>query len=303
MSIDIKSITTETRNQNTIHIDEANTIDILKMINHEDYIIPKAIENCLPSIATLVDKVYHCISNGGRLIYVGCGTSGRIGILDAVECPPTFGVSYDLVKGIIAGGESAFIKAKEGAEDNEDSAKEDLINNNLTSKDFVLSLAASGRTPYCLGAVTYAKSIGCLTGCITTSKQSPLESLVDYPIVCLTGPEVISGSTRMKSGTAQKMICNMITTSVFIKLGKVYENYMIDVLPTNQKLISRSYHILEQILQIEENEAVQLLSKYHTIKKAVFSYMTGITNELIIDKYLEESNGNLKIALKKGMIK
>lgn len=299
MSVDLKKISTESRNPNTLDIDVIPTIDILKKINNEDKTVAYAVEKALPSIAEVVDKVYNAFLNGGRLIYMGAGTSGRIGILDAVECPPTYGVDYNMVMCLMAGGEKAFIKAVEGAEDSFSQGKQDLINANLTKNDVVIGIAASGRTPYVIGGVHYANEIGAVTACITTSDNSILASIVKYPIVAVTGPEPITGSTRMKSGTAQKMICNMISTASMVKMGKVYENLMIDVKATNEKLVSRSLSIICTILECDIDEAKELLSKYQTVKKVIFASFTGEENLYVIDEYLSSEHGNIRKAINK----
>lgn len=299
MSVDLKKISTESRNPNTFDIDVVSTIDILKKINNEDKTVAYAVEKALPSIAEVVDKVYNAFLNGGRLIYMGAGTSGRIGILDAVECPPTYGVDYNMVMCLMAGGEKAFIKAVEGAEDSFSQGKADLINANLTSKDVVIGIAASGRTPYVIGGVHYANEIGAVTVCITTSANSIIASIVKHPIVAVTGPEPITGSTRMKSGTAQKMICNMISTASMVKMGKVYENLMIDVKATNEKLVSRSLSIICTILECDIEEAKELLKKYQTVKKVIFASFTSEEDLNVIDEYLNSEHGNIRKAINK----
>ena len=276
MSVDLKKISTETRNQNTLDIDVVPTIEILQKINNEDKTIAYAVEKALPQIAEVVEKVYEAFINGGRLIYMGAGTSGRIGILDAVECPPTYGVDYNMVQCLMAGGEKAFIKAVEGAEDSLTQGKEDLININLSCKDVVIGIAASGRTPYVIGGLNYAK----------------------LPIVAVTGPEPITGSTRMKSGTAQKMICNMISTASMVKMGKVYENLMIDVKATNEKLVSRSLSIICTILECDTTCAKELLQKYGSVKKVIFASLTGEENTVVIDEFLNKEYGNIRKAIK-----
>ena len=297
MAVDLKKISTESRNQNTLDIDIVPTIDILKKINNEDKTIAYAVEKALPSISEVVDKVYDAFIKGGRLIYMGAGTSGRIGILDAVECPPTYGVDYNMVQCLMAGGEKAFIKAVEGAEDSVTQGKADLERINLTKNDVVIGIAASGRTPYVIGGLNYANEIGAITSCITTSANSIIESIVKYPIVAVTGPEPITGSTRMKSGTAQKMICNMISTSSMVKMGKVYENLMIDVKATNEKLVSRSLNIICTILDCSIDEAKALLDKYHSVKKVIFASFTNETDNNVIDECLNKEHGNIRKAI------
>ena len=299
MSVDLKKISTETRNPNTLDIDRVPTLEILKKINNEDKLVAYAVEKALPAISNVVDKVYEAFLKGGRLIYMGAGTSGRIGILDAVECPPTYGVDYNMVMCLMAGGEKAFIKAVEGAEDSMEQGKLDLINANLNSDDVVIGIAASGRTPYVIGGLHYANEIGAITACITTSANSVIESIVKYPIVAVTGAEPITGSTRMKSGTAQKMICNMISTASMVKMGKVYENLMIDVKATNEKLVSRSLSIITTILECSTDEARLLLEKYQTVKKVIFASLTCEEDLNVIDEYLNSEHGNIRKAINK----
>ncbi|HPT89367.1 MAG TPA: N-acetylmuramic acid 6-phosphate etherase, partial [Bacilli bacterium] len=276
MQVNLRKIGTEQRNSNTRHIDSLSTLEILQVINNEDKTVAYAVEKALPQISSLVDVIVEKFYEDGRLIYMGAGTSGRIGILDAVECRPTYGVPDDMVMCLMAGGESAFVKAVEGAEDSKEMAVSDLKKINLTSKDVVIGITASGRTPYAVGGVEYAKSIGCITGCITTSPNSEIAKIVDYPIEAITGAEPITGSTRMKSGTAQKMICNLISTTSMIKMGKVYENLMIDVQPTNQKLVSRAQNIIIEVTGISNEEAQKYIDKFGGVKKALFAILSGI---------------------------
>jgi len=295
-NVDVKKISTESRNQNTLNIDTLPTIEILRKINDEDKTVAFAVEKALDKIAIVVDVVEEALENGGRLIYIGAGTSGRLGVLDAVECPPTYGVDQGLVVGVMAGGIEATTFAKEGAEDSKDLAVADLEALKLTKKDVVIAIAASGRTPYAIGGIEYAKKIGAKTSCITTSSLSILASIVDYPIEVITGAEVITGSTRMKSGTAQKLVCNMISTSVFIKMGKVYQNMMIDLKATNEKLVARSINIILELTSYEKEEAIEKLKEYQTVKKVLINYFTGKTS-LEIDDALEKVNGNIRKAI------
>ena len=218
---EFKKITTEGNNTSTKDIDLLETKEMLLKINDEDLGVATAVREAIDQITVVVDKIVESFMNDGRLIYMGAGTSGRIGILDSVECPPTYGVPSDMVMCLMAGGENAFVKAVEGAEDSKTLAVEDLKRIELKDNDIVIGIAASGRTPYVIGGIEYAKEVGAKTACITTSKGSILANLVDYPIEAVTGQEVISGSTRMKSGTAQKLICNMLSTGSMIKMGKV----------------------------------------------------------------------------------
>lgn len=298
MSIDIKKISTESRLENSYNIDQMETIDILKTINNEDKTVPVSVEQAIQQIVPLVDKIVSAIENGGRLIYMGAGTSGRIGLLDAVECPPTYGVSDETIMCLLAGGKNAFSKAVEGAEDSKELAVQDLKEANLTENDVVVGIAASGRTPYVIGGIEYAKSVGCITGCIVNAKASVLASIVDYPVEAVTGSEVISGSTRMKSGTAQKLVCNMISTSVMVKLGHVYHNLMIDVQATNEKLVARQLGIIQEAIGCSKEEASLMLKKYKTVKKAIFAYITNIDEEEKVEEILKGYKYNLPKALR-----
>lgn len=297
MEVNLKKITTETRNPNTMDIDRVSTMEILKKINNEDKTIPFVIEQAIPQITDLVDALVLTFQLGGRLIYMGAGTSGRLGVLDASECPPTYGVDKNMVIGLIAGGVDALITAVEGAEDSEELAKIDLDSIHINSNDFVVGIAASGRTPYVLSGMHYAKQMGCKTGCITTASKSKLANIVDYPIEAITGPEPITGSTRMKSGTAQKLICNMITTTSMIQLGKVYENLMVDLQPTNQKLVARMLSMIKEITGYEESDAKKALNRYQTVKGVILSYLTNIENEEEIRQLLSKNNGNIRKAI------
>lgn len=298
MKINLKKIGTEQRNPNTMDIDVVSTEEILEKINNEDKTVAYAVEKEIPNITKLVDKVVESFYKDGRLIYIGAGTSGRIGILDAVECRPTFGVSDEMVQTLMAGGERAFISAVEGAEDSRELAIEDLKRIKLTKDDVVIGIAASGRTPYVLGGIEYAKEVGAVTGCITTSANSPLEAAVDYPIAAITGSEALTGSTRMKSGTAQKMICNMISTASMIKMGKVYSNLMIDVQPTNEKLVSRARSIVMQITDVTEEVAGEKIAKFGGVKPALLAILGNIDDVEEVKNLLDKTKGHLRNALK-----
>ena len=252
---------TESDNKNTSDIDRVSTLEAVKLINNEDKTVAVAVEKVLPEIASVIDKIVERLKNGGRLFYVGTGTSGRLGVLDASEIPPTFGVSYDLIQGIIAGGYDALYKATEASEDNREQGAEDLKNRGVTEKDAVIGLAASGRTPYTIGAVSFAKSIGCFTACITCVPDSEITRAVEIPIVAVVGAEAITGSTRMKAGTAQKMILNMISTVTMIRLGYVKGNRMTNVKSSNEKLKERSLRILMAETDLDETAAKDLMEK------------------------------------------
>lgn len=297
MSVDLSKIKTEQRNENSKNIDLLSTKEMLKIINKEDQKVAFAVEGALDQIEKLVDNVVEVFNNDGRLIYMGAGTSGRVGIVDAVECRPTFGVPHEMVQCLMAGGQNAFVQAVEGAEDNKEMAVEDLKNINLSEKDIVIGIAASGRTPYVIGGIEYAISVGSKTGCIVTSPNSPLASIVNFPVEAITGEEVITGSTRLKSGTAQKMICNMISTASMIKIGHVYQNLMIDVLPTNEKLVSRAINIIVELTGMNKEEAKEYYEKYGNVKNALFASMSGIDEVDKVLSIMKENKHNLRKAL------
>lgn len=297
MKQDIKSLETEQHNHQSTNIDKMNTLDILKTINNEDKQIPSAIHKNLNNIEKVVDESYKSLKDGGRLIYIGAGTSGRLGVLDASECPPTYGVTPDLVQGIMAGGNEAIFRAQEGVEDRPEEGAKDLKEINLTEKDMVIGITASGRTPYVLGALNYANSIQAGTSSISCASYSEVSDVAQFPIEIITGPEVVTGSTRMKAGTAQKLVLNMISTAVMIKLGKVYQNYMVDLKASNYKLKIRSINILKEILTINDSQALELLEQANGHVK--LALLLGMT-DLKIDKakeQLKQSNGHLRKAL------
>jgi len=299
--VDIKSITTEQRNKLTKNLDVSSTKEILTMFNNEDKKVPLAVEKEIDKIANLVDEISKRLADGGRLFYIGAGTSGRMGVLDASECVPTFGVAEDMVIGVIAGGDKALRIAVEGAEDDEKAGVEDLKSYNFSAQDIVVGLTASGRTPYVIAAMKYAKSIGAKTGGITTSENAPLSKVVDFPIEAVTGAEPLTGSTRMKSGTAQKLILNMISTATMVKLGKVYENLMIDIQMSNDKLVSRAVGIVVDVTGVGEEVAKLYIDKFKSVKHAIFAIISKIDDSEEIDKVLNKFNGNIREALKFSM--
>jgi N-acetylmuramic acid 6-phosphate etherase len=252
---------TEQENPNTANIDEVSTLDALRLINDEDKLVAAAVEKVLPDVAKAVDEIVERLKNDGRLFYVGTGTSGRLGVLDASEIPPTYGVSYELVQGIIAGGYEALYKATEASEDNKEQGIADLKARGVTEKDAVIGIAASGRTPYTIGAVEYARSIGAFTACIVCNPESAITKAVDIPIVPVVGPEAITGSTRMKAGTAQKLVLNMISTAAMIRLGYVKGNRMTNMKPANEKLKERSVRILMAETGLDEPTAERLMDE------------------------------------------
>ncbi len=247
MNENFSALTTEQVNPATAHIDSCTTLEMVRLINDEDKKVATAVEKVLPEIAQAVDKIAESFSRGGRLFYIGAGTSGRLGVLDASECPPTFGVNPDMVQGLIAGGDSALIKAVEGAEDNRQLAEENLRERNFTAADVLVGITASGRTPYVLGGVEFAKTLGAVTVGVSCVENSALAQAVDIAITPVTGAEALTGSTRMKAGTATKMVLNMLTTAAMIKIGKVRGNLMVCVQATNDKLRDRLKRINELI--------------------------------------------------------
>ena len=263
-------LNTETRNKNTYNIDKMSTYEMLKVINDENEVVTKAVDDALPQIADACDAIDFALKAGGRVFYIGSGTSGRLGVCDAAECPPTFGVPYDLFNGIIAGGEKCMFKAAENAEDDPEAGIKDLEDRNFSSKDILIGISASGSATYVISAVKYAKSIGAKTVAVTNNPNTELGSAADIDICADTGPEVITGSTRMKAGTAQKIILNMISTASMVKYGCVYENLMINLRPTNKKLRRRMIGIVCDILDCTDTQAEELLEQNEwSIRRAV----------------------------------
>lgn len=259
MSINLQKLVTESRNPASEAIDTLSTIDMLKVINAEDKKVPDAVANTLPEIAQAVDVIANALQQGGRLIYVGAGTSGRLGILDASECPPTFGSDPRQVVGLIAGGHRAILAAVENAEDNQQQAEQDLAELEFSAQDVLVGIAASGRTPYVLGAMAYANQLGATTVSVACNPDCQMEQLANIAICAVVGPEVVTGSSRMKAGTAQKLILNMLTTGAMIRIGKVYGNLMVDVEATNAKLVERQKNIVMAATECERDIAEQAL--------------------------------------------
>lgn len=295
--IQLNKLPTEQRNPNTADIDRLSTLEMVRRINDEDKKVAFAVERELESVAQAVDAIYESLSSGGRLIYCGCGTSGRLGVLDAAECPPTYSTDPEMVQGIIAGGERAMFKAAEGAEDNADAGREDMQKLGLNSRDIVVGIAASGRTPYVLGAMAYAHEIGAKTVALTCNKASDMNAAADISIGVETGPEVITGSTRMKSGTAEKMVLNMLSTGAMIKLGKVYGNLMVDVMPTNEKLVRRSISIVSTAAGVDEEVAKSTLESCgFSVKTAIVMLVRGLSADEA-RRRLDENDGVIARAL------
>jgi len=295
---ELKRITTEQRNPRSMDIDSRSTIEILKIINEEDKTVPLAVEKELNYIAEAVDVIVDAIRKGGRLLYFGAGTSGRLGVVDASECPPTFGTPFGLIEGYIAGGKEAMFRAQEGAEDYEENGARDVIAANVNDKDVVCGIAASRRTPYVVGAVKKAKELGAKTLFITTNPRENFNiKEVDIAICPYVGPEVIMGSTRMKSGTAQKLVLNMLTTAAMIRLGKVYENMMIDLQMTNKKLVERSKKIVMTITGLSYEEAEDYLKKADGhVKTALVMILANVSKEEA-KRRLEKADGFVRRAI------
>lgn len=292
------NMTTETRNQKSLNLDLMNTKEILTLINSEDKTVPEAIEKVIPEIEKAVIEVIKTFQNNGRLIYLGAGTSGRLGVLDAVECPPTFGVDSNQVIGLIAGGEKAFVQAQEGAEDSEELAIQELTDINLNCNDIVCAIAASGRTPHAIGGLKFAKTLGCKTIAIACNKNSKIGSIADIKIEVEVGPEVLTGSTRMKAGTAQKLILNMISTASMIGIGKVYENLMVDLKITNYKLLERAKKNIIEITGCSYEIASDILEKANrNVKTAIVMILLDCDKDSALKK-LSDSNGFIRNTLK-----
>ena len=276
-TIKLENLTTESRNSSSLNIDKVSTLDMVKIINNEDKKVALAVEKELVKIAEAIDGIVSGMQKGGRLIYIGAGTSGRLGILDASECPPTYGVSEELVQGIIAGGTEAIFRAKEGAEDSKELAIEDLKSKNITENDTIVGLAASGRTPYVIGGLEYANKIGALTVSITCNANSEVAKVSKVSIAPVVGAEVVTGSTRMKAGTAQKLVLNMLSTGTMIKLGKLYVNLMLDVRATNKKLVERAKKIVCEATGVDREVAEKVLKETnYDVKLSILMILTGL---------------------------
>jgi N-acetylmuramic acid 6-phosphate etherase len=290
----LEKLTTELRNPKSMELDNKSIKEVLLLMNEEDATVPLAVKKEIDNIESVVKEVVKAFKNGGRLIYVGAGTSGRLGILDASECPPTFGVEPTLVQGLIAGGEKAILKAIEGAEDDEESGQLDLKAISINEKDVVVGIAASGRTPYVIGALKYANEVGATTASISNNKHSVIGKIAQIAIEVETGPEVLTGSTRLKAGTAQKLVLNMISTASMIGIGKVYENLMVDVQPTNKKLVERSKRIIMEATGVDYDTAqTYFLRANQEVKPAIVMILLNCSHEEALDK-LEKSNGFIR---------
>lgn len=268
-------IKTTEQDSNYDHLENMSITDLLTNMNTEDKSVPIAVEKAIPQITNAIEQIVPKLQSGGRLFYIGAGTSGRLGILDASECPPTFGVPHDVVIGLIAGGDTAIRKAVEFAEDSTKQGWNDLKAYDITTNDIVIGIAASGTTPYVIGALEKCNKEKIITGCITCNKNSPLSKVSDYPIEVIVGPEFVTGSSRMKAGTAQKLVLNMISTSVMIKLNKVKGNKMVDMQLSNNKLVERGTKMIMKALEISEDSARALLLEYKSVREVIQNYTNG----------------------------
>jgi len=276
----LSHLVSEGRNPETMDIDLLPSFDIVQRLNQQDKLVPIAVEKVLPEIAQAVDKITEAFKIGGRLFYIGAGTSGRLGILDASECPPTFGTDPDMVVGIIAGGKEAMFRAKEGAEDDPALSEQDLKEHALTQHDVVVGIAASGRTPYVIGGLKYANELGATSVALSCNPDSPIAHIADIAISPVVGPEALTGSTRLKSGSAQKLVLNMLTTASMIRLGKSYQNLMVDVKATNEKLVARTARIVMQATDCTNQEAqIALKETDYDAKLAILMILTGLDKE------------------------
>jgi len=295
--INLTKLVTESRNSSTVNLDQMTTEEVLRAMNNEDKTVAEAVEKELSDIAEAVEYIIEAFNNDARLIYFGAGTSGRVGVVDAVECPPTFGTHPDKVVALIAGGDKAFVRAVEGAEDSLDLAKEELMNIKLTKDDVVVGIAASGRTPYVIGGLNYATEVGCKTVAVSCNKNSEVGKIADVAIEVETGSEVLTGSTRLKAGTSQKMVANMLTTASMIGVGKVYKNLMVDVQQTNKKLITRAENIVIEATEVTREVAKETLRKSNgSVKLAITMLLLNTTADEAEAK-LQSVNGHIRKAI------
>lgn len=291
MTIDLSSMITETRNPASVEIDQLSTLEMLRVINQEDQQVALAVSQLLPEITRAVDAIAAAFGKGGRLVYIGAGTSGRLGILDASECPPTYGVSAEQVVGLIAGGHKAILQAVENAEDDAELGAQDLKNIQFCANDVLVGIAASGRTPYVLGAMAHARAVGATVCSISCNPGSPLAQAADISMVAVVGPEIVTGSSRMKAGTAQKLILNMLSTGAMIRTGKVYGNLMVDVEATNAKLVERQKRIVMEATDCERAVAERaLVQADNHCKTAIVMILAGLTADEARTR-LQSSNG------------
>lgn len=295
----LATLPTEARNPRTEHIDQLSTLDMLRAINDEDATVAAAVRAELPHIAQAIDAIAARFEQGGRLFYIGAGTSGRLGVLDASECPPTFSVPPSLFQGIIAGGDAALRTSSESSEDSPEQGAADLAAHAFAANDSLIGIAASGRTPYVLGALAHARKLGALTIALTCVPNSPMAAISDIAISPITGPEVLTGSTRLKAGTATKLVLNMLSTAVMIKAGAVYGNLMVNVQPTNAKLVDRAHRIIMAATGVDQPTATELLTQAGTVKKAIAMQKLSLTPEAA-EARLKAYKGNLSALLEQA---
>lgn len=277
MKLKIDNLTTEKQNKKTMNLDMMTPLEIVTVMNEEDHNVPAVIQTVLPEVAEAVDQIAERFQKGGRLFYVGAGTSGRLGVLDAAECVPTFGTDPEMVQGLIAGGGTAMVSASEGAEDNAQLGHDDLVNHKLTANDSVVGIAASGRTPYVIGALKYAQEVGALTVSLACNLNAKISEFAEINIEVSPGPEVLTGSTRLKAGSCQKMILNMISTGSMVRIGKTYGNMMVDVQTTNEKLVQRAINMVVTITGVDEDEATKVLHKTdNSVKLAIVMILADL---------------------------
>ena len=293
----LNQLITEQRNPNSMQLDSLSAQELVALINREDQQVALAVEKCLPQIASAVEKIVTAFERGGRLVYVGAGTSGRLGVLDASECPPTYGVKPEMVVGLIAGSDHALRHPIEGAEDNVQQGQADLEEIDFSARDVLVGIAASGRTPYVLGALNYAKQLGATTVSIASNPKSKMAEVADIAIETVVGPEVLTGSSRMKSGTAQKLVLNMLTTASMVLIGKCYQNLMVDVQASNEKLKARALKIVMEATECDNETAANVLAKANgKVKLAILMQLSGL-DALEAQSLLDKSNGKLRQAL------
>lgn len=289
---------TEQRNPASMKLDQMSVSEIATLLNDQDKLVPEAIRKVIPEISQLTEAVIASFNKGGRLIYLGAGTSGRLGILDAAECVPTFGTPPEMVVGLIAGGEEALVNAVEGAEDSKELAREDLERVHLTKDDIVIGIAASGRTPYVIGGLQYAREIGAETGAISNNKDTAISKEAHYPVEVVTGPEVLTGSTRLKAGTSQKLVLNMISTISMVKIGKAYENLMVDVQATNIKLVDRAKRIIVEATGVSYEEAEGTFDEAGSVKLAIVMILSG-AEKGVAQEALDDTSGFVRKAIER----
>lgn len=296
--IDLKKLTTEQRHPDTYELDMMTPLEIITIMNQEDMKVNEAIKKELPKIAQVIEWCTKALKEKGRIIYIGAGTSGRLGLLDAAECPPTFGVDHNTVVGLLAGGAEAFQKAIEGAEDSTDLAQHDMEEIHVNKNDVVIGIAASGRTPYVIHGLIYAKSLGCKTVAISNNANSEMAAVADLAIEPITGPEVLTGSTRLKSGTSQKLVLNMISTASMVGIGKVYQNLMVDVMQTNKKLITRAENIVMSATQCDRTTAQNTLQQAQGRVKVAITMILLQCDETQALNMLDKTQGHIRPCVK-----